>query len=112
MDVRITDEKLARQIERLARQERCPEEQLIARALHLYEILLPLANLEGMREQLIAHFLHLHEERAQATDASSFLLAISGLGSSGERDISERDEEILATEVDSVRSWRLERDES
>jgi hypothetical protein len=88
VDIRITDEKLVQQIERLARRERCPEEQLIARALHLYE------------------------EKAQTTGASSFLLAIVGLGSSGEGDVSERDEEILATEVDSVHGWHLERDES
>ena len=75
MDIRITDEKLVQQIERIARREQCPEEQLIARALDLYE------------------------EKTQAMGASSFLLAISGLGRSGEGDVSERDEEILKTET-------------
>ncbi|NJL40765.1 MAG: DUF2281 domain-containing protein [Leptolyngbyaceae cyanobacterium SM1_4_3] len=39
--------------------------------------------------------------------ASSFLLAIAGLGNSGQTDISERDEEILRSEVDSVYGWNL-----
>lgn len=88
MDIRITDEKLVQQIERIAQREGCPEDQVIARALRLYE------------------------QRAEATGTSSFLLAISGLGSSGQGDVAERDEEILATEIDAVRGWRLERDES
>jgi predicted DNA-binding ribbon-helix-helix protein len=82
----ITDEKLVQKIEHIARRERCTEEQLVARVLDLYE------------------------EKGLAAGGASFLLAISGLGSSGEEDVSERDEEVLATEVDSVRGWRLERD--
>jgi hypothetical protein len=34
-----------------------------------------------------------------------FLLSIAGQGESGESDISERDEEILASEVDPIRGW-------
>lgn len=37
--------------------------------------------------------------------SSAFLLSIAGLGSSQERDVSERDEEILRTEVDPIRGW-------
>lgn len=36
----------------------------------------------------------------------SFLLSIAGQGRSGESDVSERDEEILADEVDPIRGWR------
>lgn len=36
---------------------------------------------------------------------NSFLMSIAGLGASNEKDISERDEEILANEVNSIRGW-------
>ena len=45
--------------------------------------------------------------REPEPNASSFLLAISGLGSSGQPDISERDEEILRNEIDPVHGWTL-----
>ena len=51
-----------------------------------------------------------YEERLEATDTSPFLLAIAGLGSSGQGDVAERDEEILAAEIDLRRGWGLERD--
>jgi|688.fasta_scaffold38788_4 hypothetical protein len=38
---------------------------------------------------------------------SSFLLSIAGLGASGETDISERDEEILQTEITSIQGWTI-----
>lgn len=41
---------------------------------------------------------------------SPFLLAIAGLGNSGENDLSERDEEILAAEIDPIRGWGLKPD--
>ncbi len=87
MSIQILDEKLVQQIERLAQREGCQQVEVIARALRLYE------------------------ERAQATDASPFLLAIAGLGSSGQGDVAERDEEILAAEVDPVQGWGSKRDE-
>jgi hypothetical protein len=40
-------------------------------------------------------------QEIQETD-SSFLMSIAGLGTSGETDISERDEEILQTEINSI----------
>jgi hypothetical protein len=43
---------------------------------------------------------------------SSFLLSIAGLGSSGETDISERDEEILKTEITSIQGWTINPNES
>ncbi len=71
MGIQILDEKLVQQIERLAQREGCRQVEVIARALRLYE------------------------DSAKATDASSFLLAIAGLGSSGQGDVAERAEEIL-----------------
>ncbi|WP_271254485.1 hypothetical protein [Pseudanabaena sp. Chao 1811] len=38
---------------------------------------------------------------------NSFLLSIAGLGASNEKDISERDEEILANEVNPIRGWSI-----
>jgi predicted transcriptional regulator len=38
------------------------------------------------------------------------LLALAGLGESGETDISEHDEEILAAEIDPTRGWSLRDD--
>lgn len=40
--------------------------------------------------------------------SSNFLLAIANLGSSGQQDVSERDEEILRHEIDPVYGWHLE----
>jgi hypothetical protein len=41
---------------------------------------------------------------------STFLLSIAGLGASSENNISERDKEILQSEVDPVRGWNLKTD--
>jgi len=41
---------------------------------------------------------------------SAFLLSIAGLGACDEDDISERDEEILANEIDPIRGWSLKQD--
>ena len=46
----------------------------------------------------------------QEDSGSTFLLSIAGLGTSDEDDLSERDEEILATEIDPVRGWGLKQD--
>jgi len=46
-------------------------------------------------------------QRALTTHSSSFLLAVAGLGNSGQQDISERDEEILGNEIDPVSGWNL-----
>ena len=40
------------------------------------------------------------------------LLSIAGIGHSGESDISERDEEILAQEIDPIQGWGVRVDES
>lgn len=44
---------------------------------------------------------------AQPRSGSAFLLAITGIGETEETDLSERDEEILASEIDPVRGWGL-----
>ncbi len=41
-----------------------------------------------------------YEEKLDATDTLPFLLTIAGLGSSGQGDVAEHDEEILAAEID------------
>lgn len=54
-------------------------------------------------------YLHYKSVQPQNTDsnASSFLLTVAGLGNSGQIDISERDEEILRSEVNSIYGWNL-----
>jgi len=47
----------------------------------------------------------------QPAVGSAFLLSIAGIGASRETDLSERDEEILATEIDAQRGWGLSHEE-
>lgn len=64
------------------------------------------------------NYLHLKSQlgKTPATPVTStqdnFLLAIAGLGSSEETDLSERDEEILAKEVHPLYGWTLRPEES
>lgn len=44
-------------------------------------------------------------EKQTQQPSANFLLSVAGLGASVEKDISERDEEILADEVDPIRGW-------
>jgi len=85
MSIHIVDEQLVHRIERIARRERREEVDVIAEAVELYE------------------------EKTEETGARSFLLSVAGIGRSEERDVSERDEEILANEADphpgSARLW-------
>ncbi len=58
----------------------------------------------------LASFLdYLRYKSAQHTEANNqsanFLLAVAGLGNSGQHDVSERDEEILRNEIDPVYGW-------
>jgi len=50
------------------------------------------------------------EVGAKTGSGSAFLLAIAGIGESDEEDVSERDEEILANEIDPIHGWSLKRD--
>ncbi len=47
------------------------------------------------------------QQREPDHQASSFLLAVAGLGNSNQPDISERDEEILCNEIDPIYGWNL-----
>ena len=42
---------------------------------------------------------------------NSFLLSIAGLGASNQKDVSDRAEEILASEVNPIRGWSIHSDE-
>ena len=47
------------------------------------------------------------QQRHPNDNAPGFLVAVAGLGNSGQQDISERDEEILRTEINPVYGWDL-----
>jgi len=51
-------------------------------------------------------------KKVRKKSGSEFLMAIAGIGASDEDDISERDEEVLAKEVDPVYGWNLKKDNS
>ena len=60
----------------------------------------------------LANFLdYLRYKSAQRREvnnrSANFLVAVAGLGHSGQPDISERDEEILRNEIDPVYGWNL-----
>ena len=57
-------------------------------------------------------YLQFKEMRTPKMTGQECLLSIAGLGQSGETDISERDEEILAQEVDPIQGWGVRVDES
>lgn len=54
---------------------------------------------------------YLRYKSAQRKECSgnpaSFLVAVAGIGNSGQQDVSERDEEILHNEIDPVYGWSL-----
>lgn len=72
MSIQITDPRLVRRLQYLARREQREPQEIIADAVAFYE--------------------------AQP-EPKSFLLAIADLGASNQGNIAERDEEILAAEV-------------
>jgi hypothetical protein len=45
------------------------------------------------------------QRRDDSNQSASFLVSVAGLGSSGQQDVSERDEEILRDEIDPVYGW-------
>ncbi|HEY84965.1 MAG TPA: hypothetical protein G4N96_07645 [Chloroflexi bacterium] len=87
MVIEIMDQRLIQQIGRIAATEQRAPEQIVADALRLYTT------------------------QPRKTSGVSFLLSIAGQGDSGVNDVSMRDEEILATEVDPARGWRVERED-
>ncbi len=88
MGIQIVNEALVKQIEQIATQEHLSPEQVIAEALQLYK------------------------EKLQGSRPASFLLAVAGMGRSGQTDVADRAEEILKTEIDPKRGWSLKKDES
>ena len=47
------------------------------------------------------------ESQATKSSEAAFLLSIAGIGSSVEDDLAERDEEILANEIDPIHGWSV-----
>lgn len=45
------------------------------------------------------------KRKEKNSSQSNFLASITGLGQSGQTDVSERDEEILSNEVDPIHGW-------
>ncbi|HOC20998.1 MAG TPA: hypothetical protein PKL16_05825 [Anaerolineae bacterium] len=78
MSIQITDPRLVRRIQYLARREQREPQEIIADAVAFYEA---------------------------RPGPKSFLLAIADLGASNQGDIAERDEEILAAEVQPLSGW-------
>jgi hypothetical protein len=83
MSLQITDQNLVQQIEAIAATEHRSAEEILIDALHLYL------------------------EQSKKVSGVAFLLSIAGQGNSGQSDVSERDEEILAQEVDPICGWRV-----
>jgi len=66
-----------------------------------------LVELSNFLDYLHYKAAHQRELTTHSSHSSSFLLAVTGLGNSGQQDISERDEEILGNEIDPVYGWNL-----
>ena len=56
-------------------------------------------------EEVVADAVHQYLDQTSKVSGVSFLLSIAGQGASGQHDVSERDEAILATEIDPVQGW-------
>ncbi|MCL6435162.1 MAG: hypothetical protein K6T90_13290 [Leptolyngbyaceae cyanobacterium HOT.MB2.61] len=78
-----------------------PERQKLIEAVNTLpdEALLELASfLDYLRYKSI-------QRRDPDNNAANFLVAVAGLGNSGQHDVSDRDEEILDSEIDPVYGW-------
>jgi predicted transcriptional regulator len=58
--------------------------------------------------EIVADALQLYKAQQKKTPGVAFLLSIAGQGQSNQDDVSSRDEEILASEVDPVRGWHVD----
>ena len=58
----------------------------------------------------ITGYVPIEDAETPENSGSAFLLSIANLGAADEDDISERDEEILANEIDPIRGWGLKQD--
>jgi hypothetical protein len=60
--------------------------------------------------EIVADALELYKsQKKKKMTGVEFLLSIAGQGQSNQDDVSERDEEILASEVDPIRGWHVDR---
>lgn len=84
----VLEREVLERIEELAENEKRTPSEIVADALELYKP-------------------QKKKKKKKMTDIE-FLYAIAGIGSSDEDDVSERDEEILESEVDPIRGWRLD----
>jgi hypothetical protein len=80
MSILVSDEALVERIQELAKKEKQSPEQVIAAAIDIYA-------------------------PKQPNSGDGFWESIIGLGSSGDPTLAERDEEILAEDIDPVRGW-------
>ena len=82
MTIQITDRQLIKRIQQIANREHREPQDVIDAALTTYE------------------------NSTSARSSRPFLLAVSGLGTSGQGNVAERDEEILAAEADPLTGWK------
>ena len=81
----VLEPEVLHRIEELADREQRSPSEIVADAIELYK----------------------SQQKKKMSDIE-FMTAIIGLGESDEDDVSERDEEILASEVDPIRGWRVD----
>jgi hypothetical protein len=80
MSILVSDQALVERIQELAEEKKQSPEQVIAAAIDIYA-------------------------PKQPNDGESFWESIIGLGSSGDPTLAERDEEVLAEDIDPIRGW-------
>ena len=83
----VLEPDVLQKIEELAGNEKRTPSEIVADALELYQ-----------------------SQKKKKMSGVEFLKSIAGHGRSNEDDVSERDEEILASEVDPIRGWHVDRD--
>ena len=107
MAIQIIDKTLVQQIEKVAIYQHRTPEQVINDAFRLYLRSKQLTSQLDLTLQQTKLSTDLADEtkETQKTSGVSFLLSIAGQGTSEETDVSERDEEILATEIDPIYGW-------
>lgn len=74
------------------------------------EALLELASFVEYLHYKATRRISVSEPKVEENPGSAFLLSIAGLGASAEDDVSERDEDILATEIEPVYGWSVKPD--
>ena len=80
----ILNPEIVHRIEKLAEQEKRTPSEVVADALQLYQA------------------------QQKKMSGVAFLLSIAGQGKSNQEDVSSRDEEILASEIDPIQGWHVD----